>query len=218
MSSLFPPSSLPTPDLSHLTESDYDQVYQPAEDSFLLLDALEQELPHLLSLHPSIAVEVGGGSGVISTALSLQLPNTFFIVTDINKAACKAVQKTALRNKTSLEVLNTCTLDHLVERLTRSVDILLCNPPYVATEQEEAGHGDITAAWAGGDRGMNVTKEVIDHLGDVLSDKGVAYIVLEQCNKPDQVLEYIRTLGLSCEIVLERRAGREFLKIVKIVR
>ena len=99
-----------------------------------------------------------------------------------------------------------------------SVDILLCNPPYVATEQSEAGHDDISAAWAGGDLGMNVTKEVIDCLNDVLSDSGVAYIVLEQCNKPQQVLEYIRKLKLMCEVIIERRAGREFLKVVKIVR
>jgi len=218
MSSLFPPSAMPTPDLSHLTESDYDQVYEPAEDSFLLLDALEQELPQLRSLKPTLAVEVGGGSGIISTALSLQLPHTYFIVTDVNKTACRAIQATALHNNTNLEVLNTRTLNHLSERLKTSVDILLCNPPYVATEQSEAGHEDISAAWAGGDLGMNVTKEVIDSLTDVLSDSGVAYIVLEQCNKPEKVLEYIRQLQLCCEVVMERRAGREFLKVVKIVR
>jgi len=218
MSSLFPPSSMPTPDLSHLTENDYEHIYEPAEDSFLLLDALEQELPHLRSLNPTLVVEVGGGSGLISTALRLQLPHTFFIVTDVNRAACKAIQATAVKNNTSLEVLNTTTLTHLSERLKSSVDILLCNPPYVATEQSEAGHGDISAAWAGGDLGMNVTKEVIDSLTNVLSESGVAYIILEQCNKPEKVLEYIRTLNLACEIVMERRAGREFLKVVKIVR
>ena len=97
-------SPIPTPDLSHLSETDYDQVYEPAEDSFLLLDALEKDLKELKLKKPLFAVEIGCGSGIISTAIQLKLPETFFFVTDINRHACTATQATAVKNNTSLEV------------------------------------------------------------------------------------------------------------------
>jgi len=40
----------PTPDLSHATQADYSEVYEPAEDTFLLMDALEKDVVFLKSI------------------------------------------------------------------------------------------------------------------------------------------------------------------------
>lgn len=47
------------PSLDHLTYVDYDAVYEPAEDTFLLLDALASKRRMLRALRPTIAVEIG---------------------------------------------------------------------------------------------------------------------------------------------------------------
>ena len=159
----------------------------------LLYELLNVEKgPVSVSSQPLICLEVGGGSGIISTALSLQLPNSLFLVTDINDKACSAIQRTATQNGASIEVVRARTVTGLAERLHHSVDIVLCNPPYVGTSEAEAtGAADITASWAGGRRGLNVTLEVINSLDSLLTESGVAYIVLEKCNKPETVQEYV---------------------------
>ena len=45
---------LETPETGHLSEERFSSVYEPAEDSFLLLDSLETELDSIRQLQPAI--------------------------------------------------------------------------------------------------------------------------------------------------------------------
>lgn len=44
--------------------------YEPDQDSFLFLDSLEKEYPSIIKQDPFLIVEIGPGSGVISTFLT----------------------------------------------------------------------------------------------------------------------------------------------------
>ena len=45
---------------------------------------------------------------------------------------------------------------------------------------------------------------------------GIAFIVVEQSNKPELIKELACSMGLNSSIILQRRAGREFLMVMKL--
>ena len=89
------------PDLSHLSSADYEHVYEPAEDSYLMMDALHAERPFLISRFAQpVCVEVGSGSGVLLAYLSRALGGRgVYWATDINPRAAAATRRTMAANE-----------------------------------------------------------------------------------------------------------------------
>ncbi|GFZ44711.1 hypothetical protein JCM24511_02435 [Saitozyma sp. JCM 24511] len=145
--------SLPTPYIGHLTEEDYEHVYEPAEDSFILLDALEADAIPLRASQPSLCVEIGSGSGVVSTFLMQLLGPD---------------QSQRCSWQVTVDPVRCNLLKPLLPRVNRGVDILVFNPPYVPTDSAELEQTQASAslggAWAGGSEGMGITTTVIELL------------------------------------------------------
>lgn len=211
---------LPTPEYSHL--KDFPNVYEPLEDTFLLIDALETDLELLKSLKPQVVVEIGSGSGVIINFLAKNLTSDsrhpIFFATDINSDACLATQKCSILNSNEIEIVNCEFVGPLKDRVRQQVDVLVFNPPYVVTEKQELGSKSIPAAWAGGIDGREVMDKLFPMLDSLLSPEGLFYLV---CIKPNNVSDIERTLenlGFEMEIVLDRKAGIEHLYILRFKR
>lgn len=145
---------LPTPSTSHVP---FDRIYEPAEDSYLLLDTLSSAPEHaFLSTHfppPSpapLVLEVGTGSGVVLAFLTAHAHPIFgradilSLGIDINVHASLATQHTvaiaAAAQRDAGERRTGTYLGNGVGDLTapvraRSVDVLVFNPPYVPTPE-----------------------------------------------------------------------------------
>ncbi|TIA89759.1 hypothetical protein E3P81_02831 [Wallemia ichthyophaga] len=186
-------TAIPTPDLSHLKRDDWDRVYEPSEDTFALLDALEMDSEWIKSSQPNVVFEIGSGT-TISTG-------------DLN--GC------------NLNTINTHLLNGT--RLDGAVDILLFNPPYVPTNGGEILHSQasrhLSAAWSGGSYGMDLTERVLSDLPRLLSGSGVLYLVAIKQNRPADIVDRLnRTSIFEASILLSRRAGIEMLYIIKCSR
>lgn len=217
-------STLPLPPVSispiiPLDYRDFENVYEPAEDSFLFMDALEKDLHFLHSLNPKTVVEVGCGSGCITAFLALNLKTSArFIATDINPFALMASKKTFEANKVEVELVQTDLLCGLDKRLARGIDILLFNPPYVPTPPEEMQGSLIARSWAGGSRGREVTDRLLAIVDGVMSERGMLYMVALDSNEPDDIARIMRSHGFLTKVVKRRRAGIENLLILRLQR
>ncbi|KAK7893306.1 hypothetical protein WMY93_022458 [Mugilogobius chulae] len=208
--------SYPTPIYFHAGRGEFSEVYEPAEDSFLLIDALEKDVEMLKKRSPSVCLEVGSGSGVVSAFLASVLgPTALYICTDVNAAAAKCTAKTSSCNNVSLQPVITNLVDCLFPRLQGNVDVLLFNPPYVVTPSEEVGSSGIEAAWAGGERGREVVDRFLPVVSKLLSKIGLFYLITIYENNPDEIISILGQWGLSGEVCLSTRAGNERLSVLR---
>ncbi|EPS36991.1 hypothetical protein H072_9441 [Dactylellina haptotyla CBS 200.50] len=173
--------------------------------------------------------------------ITLGLDVSFTANTVTNTTITKACVENAA---TCATFLNSVTSDLTSCLRPSCVDILIFNPPYVPTSehpslstlrdgtpqrglvnsksQEDYDMEEylLSLTYAGGENGMETTDRLLDQLHNVLSDRGVLYLLLCAGNKPPEVVERVLGMGRGwkMEEVIERRAGYEILSIWKIYR
>ena len=124
-------------------------VYNPAEDTFLLLDSLKYTSKDKI-------LEIGTGCGII--ALSCATKGANVIATDINPIALKLTSQNIKQNhhllKGTIHLLRGNLFDML--KHNQYFDIIIFNPPYLPTTTKERLKGGINAAYDGGHTGTSI--------------------------------------------------------------
>ena len=221
-------SSAKMPNLSHLKLCDYENVYEPSDDTYLLIDAIGHDIDSMTTEKYNdikTTMEIGVGTGTPGIYFNMRLLNTasspIHYMTDINSDAIRIAKSTAEKNGIPTNNLHAIQCDlatDVLEELQNKVDVLIFNPPYVPTPNEDIGSNGIEASWAGGTNGRVVLDRALPQIAQLLAfPNGVAYIVVVDDNFPEQIAQLMNEkYGIQVIPWLRRRARNEFLTILKM--
>ena len=215
-----PSAAMPT--LDHASMKDFDEVYEPSDDTYLLIDGMKADISKqdstTLQSKFKILLEIGCGSGVPIVHLAKLIPSARPMATDINPKALQFASRTAKENGvTNLQTIQCDLASGLLPKYEGQIDIVIFNPPYVPTPDEEVAGNSIEASWAGGERGRRVIDRAIPQIAELLSrPHGVCYMITVDDNDPEEVAEIFERHGLQMAPFVRRRAHNEFLTMQKI--
>ncbi|MCC7553883.1 MAG: methyltransferase [Methanobacteriaceae archaeon] len=178
-------------------------VYEPAEDSFLLGENLQ--------IGPEDEVlEIGTGSGIVAIYAS-KLTNKI-TVTDINYNAIELAEENfKINGIDNIEVL----FGNLFEPVkNRKFDVILFNTPYLPTENEDILDDDLNYAFDGGSDGRKVIDLFLNEVKNHLKPKGKVQLIQSSLSDTKKTLDKLDSLGFVGEIAESERFF--FEKIVLI--
>ena len=212
--------------------NDFLNVYEPAEDTFLLIDSIELELENLNSksyfnnIEKINSIELGCGNGLVSCCFlsklkSLNLKNNInHYCLDINKDAINLTKNLLTHYKFDQ---NTSFIEsNLFEKIDKKeiFDIIIFNPPYVTTDSEEYERAlkekDIYAAWAGGKKGSQTINKFVEQLDGRINDKSIIFLLLSKENDYNSIINNIKIkYGLDYELLMRKQFKNERLAVFK---
>ena len=166
-----------------------DNVYIPAEDSYLLADNLEIK-------DGQSVLEIGTGSGIVAMYASKLTDN--ITVSDINFDACELARKNFKENGIdNIEIL----FGNLFEPVkNKKFDVILFNTPYLPTDKDEVLEDTINYAFDGGLNGRKVIDLFLNEVKNHLNDGGIVQLIQSSLSGNEETLTKLDELGFIAEI------------------
>jgi release factor glutamine methyltransferase len=178
-----------------------DQVYSPAEDSYLLLRAALREVRST-----DRVLEVGTGSGYVAAGLVGRAAQV--VTTDINP---HAVECTRARGLATIRT-------DLFAGLSGPFDLVIFNPPYLPTAPEERIDDWLEHALDGGPTGRAAIERFIADVDRVLTLPGRILLLVSSLTGLDAVRELFAARGFVSFIIDSEPLEGETLFVLRAMR
>ncbi len=156
-------------------------VYEPAEDSFLLAKYVKTAKGKILDL--------GCGCGLVGLLNKKHNPENEVWCCDINEKAVILVEKNAKMNGLDVRCVKTDLFSSLPQHY---FDCIAFNPPYLPKENEISLKEEDKLAFHGKIGGDEIIQRFLSQSLDYLTKRGQIFLILSSLNNTEKVCEIIK--------------------------
>ena len=172
-----------------------EDVYAPAEDSFLFAENLDIE-------KDALVLDVGAGCGILGILAAEKAANV--VAVDLNPYAVRCAKKNSALNhvKSRMPFIQASLLTAFNENA--KFDLILFNAPYLPSEENEEDSW-IGRSWAGGINGRKVIDQFISQAPSHLKPNGRILLMQSTLANVEETIRKFRELKLEATIKAERK-------------
>ncbi|MDI6724370.1 MAG: class I SAM-dependent methyltransferase [Methanobacterium sp.] len=179
------------------------KVYEPAEDTFLLVENLDIK-------RSDDVLEIGTGTGLVAVYAAQRSRNV--VATDINDYALQCAVKNTITNRTYNVELRKGSLFEPVK--DEKFDLILFNTPYLPTGEDEKLDEELNAAWDGGSGGRDTIDQFLNELKAHLKPNGRVQLVQSSLSDNEKTLAKLEELGFDAEITASEKCFFEEIVVI----
>lgn len=174
------------------------KIYQPAEDSYLLSETLENYLKKIKDKKIKI-LDMGSGSG-IQAEICRKLDFYNIIAADINPEAVNHLKKQGFKS----------ILSDLFSKINKKdkFNLIIFNPPYLPENKY-----DKNSDTAGGKKGYEIIVRFLKHAKKFLNKNGAIILLFSSLSKPDMIKKHAKKLGYNLELLSRKNLFFEELYV-----
>lgn len=167
----------------------------PRPETELLVDLSLQRIPRYGEFR---VLDLGTGSGAIALSIAHARPNIEMVAVDASQNALDV----ALENKSRFALSNVRLMrsNWFSALIDERFDLIVANPPYIATGDEHLSHGDLRfeplSALASGPDGLNDIRAIISQAKEHINPRG--YMLFEHgYDQAENVCKLLQQAGFD---------------------